>query len=366
MDELSLPPMPAGITPEWLTEILRANGTLAPGTSVVALKREPVGEGVAMMSSLSRLIPTYNQDADGAAPASFIAKYPAQKSNNREIATAYNFYEREVRFFAELASLTAARCPATFIAQMDGDDFVIVMEDMGDYEVGNQAIGATLKQTELALDELAKLHATFWEKTSGIDWIPHVSNSFHATNMQTLAPMGWDNMLSNFAPLFPSQFHDKKDEFLASIPALQAHTDRPPVTLAHGDFRMENLLFGVKPGHQPLAIVDWQGLLGRGMQDVTLLMGQSTQTDIRRIHERALLQRYLDRLASLGVSGYGFDEAWDDYRHTHLHNWAYTSVVAGTMDISNETTVAWMSKMIARQVATTEDLGLFDLLPFKG
>ncbi|MDG1231089.1 MAG: phosphotransferase [Pseudomonadales bacterium] len=366
MNELSLPPIPEGITPEWLTQRLRANGTLADNTSIVSLKREPVGEGVAMMSSLSRLIPTYDKGATGIAPVSFIAKYPAKNPTNREIATAYNFYEREVRYFAELAPLTTARCPATFVAQIDGDDFIILMEDMGDYDVGNQAIGATLAQTELALDELAKLHATFWDKTSSIDWIPHVSNSFHATNMQTLVPMGWDNMLSNFAPLFPDRFHDMKDDFLSSIPALQAHTDRPPITLAHGDFRMENLLFGTEPEHQPLAIVDWQGLLGRGMQDVTLFMGQSTQTDVRRKHERTLLQHYVNKLESQGVAGYGFDEAWDDYRHTHLHNWAYTSVVAGTLDVSNENTLIWMSEMIARQVATTEDLGLLDLLPFDG
>lgn len=365
MDDISLPPIPEGITPEWLTLRLRANGTLSTHSSIVGLKREPIGEDVAMMSSLFRLTPTYANDLGGAAPASFIVKYPAKNSAHRDIASAYNFYEREVRFFAELAPLTTARCPATFLAQMDGDDFIIVMEDLGDYDVGNQTAGATLAQTELALDELAKLHATFWEKTAGIDWIPRVSNSFHATNMQTLAPLGWDNMASNFAALFPDGFHDKRDDFLSSIPALQAYTDRPPITLAHGDFRMTNLLFGAKPEHQPLAIIDWQGLIGRGMQDVTLLMGQSTQTNIRREHERALVQRYVDKLASQGVVGYAFDEAWDDYRHTHLHNWAYTSVVAGTLDVSNEKTVAWMSKMIARQVATTEDLGLLDLLPFR-
>lgn len=366
MDDCSLPPIPEGITPDWLTQRLRANGTLTADTSIVALKRESIGEGVAMMSSLSRLIPTYNNEAGSVAPASFIAKYPAKNRNNRSIATAYNFYEREVRYFAELAPLTTARCPATFIAQIDGDDFLILMEDMGDYDEGNQTIGATLAQTQLALDELAKLHASFWGETSGINWIPHVANSFHATNMQTLAPMGWANMVSNFAPLFPDRFHDKKEDFLSSIPALQAHANRPPVTLAHGDFRMDNLLFGTKPEHQPLAIVDWQGLIGRGMQDVTLLMGQSTQTNIRREHERALVQRYLDKLASQGVKGYGFNEAWDDYRHTHLHNWAYTSVVAGMLDVSNEETIAWVSKMIARQVATTEDLGLLELLPFRG
>ncbi len=130
---------------------------------------------------------------------------------------------------------------------------------------------------------------------------------------------------------------------------------------------MENFLYGTKPEHHRMAIVDWQGpLLARGMQDVALLLGQSTQIEVRRAHERPLLQRYLDGLADLGVTDYSLEEAWDDYRHTLLHHWTYMTVVAGTLDASNERAFAWMSQMVARQVAATDDLGLLELLPFAG
>ena len=100
------------------------------------------------------------------------------------------------------------------------------------------------------------------------------------------------------------------------------------------------------------------------MQDVAILLGQSTQTEVRRGHEQDLLRRYLDGLASLGIADYGFDEAWVDYRHAALYSWAYATVVSGTLDATNERGYAWMSQMIARQVAVTEDLDLIDLLPF--
>ncbi len=370
MPPQALPPMPTGITPDWLTDVLHSNGTLASDISITAIRREQVGEGVGMMSELSRLVPTYSAPPTGdatQAPASFIAKYPSQNPTNRQVAMTMNLYEREVRYFAELDSLTTAISPATYLTELDGDNFIILMEDMADYTVGDQIIGATLAQTETAIDELAKLHAAFWQNVADIAWIPHVSNSYHATNLQNFATGGWDNMVATFGEFLPAHFVARKDDLQGSIAALQAHADRPPITLAHGDFRMENLLYGNKPGHHPIAIIDWQGpLLGRGMQDVTLLMGQSTQTDVRRAHERTLLQRYLDGLAALGVTGYEFDQAWDDYRHTHLHNWTYTTVVAGTLDASNDRAFAWMSQMIKRQVATTLDLELLDLLPFTG
>ncbi len=361
-----LPPMPEGITPQWLTQALQDKGALGRGTKITKLERAQVGEGVGMMSELSRLIPTYAGNAESA-PRSFIAKYPSQNPTNRQVAMSYNLYEREVRYFAELDPLTSACCPAIYLAELDGENFILLMEDMADYEVGDQIVGATLAQTELAIDELTKLHAAFWNKVSHIEWIPHVSNSYHATNMQKLAATGWDNMVSIFGAFIPEHVRAMKDDFLGSVPALQARTDRPPITLAHGDFRMENFLYGTKSEHHPMAIIDWQGpLLGRGMQDVTLLLGQSTQTEVRRSHERDLLHRYLNGLRSLGVVDYDFDEAWDDYRYTHLHNWTYATVVSGALDASSERAFSWMSQMIKRQVATTEDLGLLDLLPFTG
>ena len=336
--------MPAGLTPEWLTQALRGNGVLPEDAAIAALEVRQVGEGVGMMSELSRLVPAYLGPAAGA-PASFIAKYPSQNPTNRQIAMDFNLYEREVRYFAELDPLSTAVCPATYLKELDGDNFIILMEDLADYRVGDQIVGATLEETEIAIDELAKLHAAFWEKVEGIPWIPHVCGSQHATNMQLGTASGWDEMASIFGDYLTVRVLAARADVQRSVAPLQAFLDRPPITLAHGDFRMENLLYGTAPEHHPMAIIDWQGpLLGRGIQDVTLLLGQSTQTEVRRRHERALLRRYGDGLARLGVSGYGFDEAWQDYRHGQLYNWAYTTVVAGTLDAGNERAFAWMSR----------------------
>lgn len=358
--------MPLGITPRWLTSALRDNGVLGPEVAIVGLERGQVGEGVGMMSELSRLTPAYEGPV-GDAPRSFIAKYPSQNPTNRDIAMSFNLYEREVRYFAELDPLTTARCPVTYLTELDGDNFIILMEDMADYRVGDQIVGATLEDTEIALDELAKLHAAFWNRVDDISWIPHVAGSQHARNMQAGTEAGWDTMVALFGEFLSAPVLAMRADFQPSIAPLQAYMDQPPLTLSHGDFRMENFLYGTRPEHHPMAILDWQGpLRARGMQDVALLLGQSTRTEVRRKHEQELLGRYLDGLARQGISDYGFDAAWVDYRHAHLYNWAYATVVSGTLDATNERGFAWMSQMIARQVATTEDLDLLDLLPFTG
>jgi aminoglycoside/choline kinase family phosphotransferase len=353
----ALPNFPEGFTPEFLNRVLEFPATITGVTQSV------VGEGTGMMAEIARLDLAYGESGSNA-PSSVIAKFSSQNPTNREVALLYNLYERESRYFAELDPLTQARCPEVYFTALDGENLIILMEDMGDYEVGDQTIGATLEQTELAIDELAKLHAAFWEKVDALEWVPGIANSYHADNMRNLATSGWDPMVEIFGDFIPEHIRGHKDAFIRAIPALQDERMAAPITLSHGDFRMENLLYGVKPEHHPIVIIDWQGpLKSRGMFDVALFLGQSTKTEVRRQHEKDLIGRYTEGLKRNGVPDVTFDAIWDDYLHCMLYDWVYTAVVAGTLDATNEKAFAWMSQMIARQVAASDDLDLFALLP---
>jgi hypothetical protein len=48
------PRRPNDISPEWLTAALQAGGHLSPGTSITALARRPVGEGVGRDTNVRR------------------------------------------------------------------------------------------------------------------------------------------------------------------------------------------------------------------------------------------------------------------------------------------------------------------------
>ncbi len=361
--EISLPPMPEGLTADWLTTLLTQVGLLRGGVRIADVQQTQIGEGAGMMSDLARIHLTY---AGGAAdlPATLVAKFPSRNANNRGVAMAYRLYERETRYFTELAASSTAYSPQTWFSGLDGDNFLILMEDMADYRVGDQVIGADLHESELMIDELAGLHASFWNRVDNLDWVPHIASSYHADNMQALLVAAWPKMVSNFSDFLDPGLASRGAEFMAALPALQAVMDTPPITLLHGDFRMENVFFGTQPQHRPIAIIDWQGpLRGRGMVDVGLMLGQSTQHEVRRAHERQLVRRYVDRLAEHGVGNYVFDMAWQHYRLAQLYNWAYVAVVAGTLDAGNARGFAWMSQMVARHSAMTLELDVFALLP---
>ena len=144
---------------------------------------------------------------------------------------------------------------------------------------------------------------------------------------------------------------------------MQREQYRSPRTLLHGDFRMENLLYGTQAGQEDVVVIDFQGpLLGSGFVDLALFLGQSTKTEVRKQHEKELVARYVEGLKAEGVTSIDNDAAWLAYRRAILYNWVYAAVVAGTLDSSNEKTSAWMKQMVDRQLAATFQLDIFELL----
>ena len=365
MTIVTLPPMPAGLTAEWLNSALlsseRVSASLPTTSRIVALSQSGVGDGVGMMSELSRLNLSWSTPSPEL-PTSLIAKYASTNPTNRAAANGFHVYEREVRYFLEVDAVTTMRTPRCYFARLESDNYLLLMEDLGEYRIGSQASGAGLDDTALAIDQLARLHAPFWEKIEGLDWVPPIEGSYHAHALQMMATNGWEPMVHAFGEHVPASVRAGRDGVLAAIPALQKQMNTGPVTLVHGDFRMDNLLFGQQPGQDPIVILDWQGpLKAKGIVDVAVLLGQNSLIETRRVHERDLVRRYVDLLQSFGVN-YSFATAWEDYLDALLYQWCYCATITGSLDGSNPKSRAWMSQCVARQCAATVDHNLLSRL----
>ena len=92
--------------------------------------------------------------------------------------------------------------------------------------------------------------------------------------------------------------------------------DRPgPRAVQHGDYRLDNMLFGTSEGGYPLAVVDWQTVVwGPPAFDASYFLGAGLSVDDRRKAERELLRRYHEGLRAGGITDYGWDDLWRDYR----------------------------------------------------
>jgi hypothetical protein len=66
------------------------------------------------------------------------------------------------------------------------------------------------------------------------------------------------------------------------------------------------------------------------MLDVAYFIGAGLLPDDRRLHEETLVRRYMERLRSYGVTDYGWNAAWLDYRLGILQG-VFTAIFASVV-----------------------------------
>jgi hypothetical protein len=349
------------LTPAWLTAALNTGGL---DVELCTVELEPFGEGVGMMSGLVRARLGYRR---GIGPDSVVVKMPSPNDANRDTAVAFHCYEREVRYYAEAAARTSARTPTIHFSDLEGDsDFVLVMEDMRCYDIGDQVVGATAAQARLVIGAMAEFHTAYWGVIDELDYdfIPDHYPSYFSENMHQASLATWDTMVALAGDALPAEIAAAKDRYLAAIPRLQEWMTEAPRTMVHGDFRMDNMYFGNRPAQHPIAISDFQGVLrGKGAHDLAYFLSQSLPVEVRRANERELVAQWHAGLLAGGVEDYEAEPAWEDYRRCVLGLWSYVTVIAGALDPSNERGKEWMREMVRRSAAAILDLRLLELLP---
>jgi len=81
---------------------------------------------------------------------------------------------------------------------------------------------------------------------------------------------------------------------------------------------------------------------------VGYLMGQNMDNAVRREHENDLLHAYHDTLLANGVTGYDFDQFFQDYRLGVIYGWVIPVFAVGTLDSSSERAMALWTAVIER------------------
>ncbi len=369
-DRSDFPPkQPGDLTPEWLTDRLRESGAIGADDRITGWSTTLLGEGAGMLGVVARLGLEYE---DGSGPLdSVVAKFATPTEGNRAVAMAFRMYEREVRFFGELVGRVDTGIPRCHAGRIDVDtgDFHLILEDLVGYREGDQAAGCDADDARTCIDTIAPLHAAWWgaRDQPELAWVPRSSGDLYRGGMVPAAQASYEPFVSNFGDVLPDEVASAGERYLAALDDLHVRMGEGPQTLCHGDFRLDNLLFGTRPDQPPLMLIDWQGVIvSKGTQDLAYLLSQNLRTEERRDHERELVEHYHGRLAEHGVEGYPLDDCWEDYRLSALWLYQYGIVIGGSLDPANERGRAFMAALISRSAATIVDLDLLELLAADG
>lgn len=363
---LPLPQSPADITPEWLTTVLRDCGALGGDGAVEAVTSTEISAGVGFIGVVARLALTCTGQADGV-PASLVAKLPSPDPGSRMIGAAFGLYERESRFYGDIAATCGMPTPRVYFTGYDpaAASVCILLEDLTGGSFGDQVVGATLSDAEVAIDALASLHARWWQSPEFAShaWLKNGLENFR----QPIALMyesSWRPALDRFGYLFPQELIDMAPTLLPRALKGMDLIAAAPETLTHGDYRQDNLFYG-SDGERPLVVCDWQGpARSPGVLDLAYYVVGSLPTDTRRAHEQDILRRYHAGLEEGGVRDYSFERLFQDYRQYFAGIPAAGGMVLlAALPDGNERGRLMLETTIARFLVATEDLDALSLLP---
>ncbi len=279
---------PGDLTAAWLTANLGA-GTVADFTV------ERIGTG--QMSECYRVQLSYTEPRG---PESVVLKVAATDPASRQTGAALGLYEREVRFYQDIAPRLGGPIAPCYHAAVDPSTgvFDLLLGDAGPAVVGNEIEGATMEQAKLAVVELGRLHGPLLgdPTLAQAPWL----NREAPLNQAMITPL-YLGFIDRYGDQIAPQHRMVCERLVSAFDSyLEAEADSGRIRgLVHGDYRLDNMLFGAAGADRALTVVDWQTVSwGPALTDLAYFVGCALRTPDRREHYDTLLRAYHEALGT--------------------------------------------------------------------
>jgi hypothetical protein len=211
--------------------------------------------------------------------------------------------------------------------------------------------GCSMEHAELAVLELVKLQARSWDSAAVLDkrWI---ADTMRTEMLFETVPAAVDPFLERFGPRLEPEHVNLVRHLGPKAPSYPARVWKRPFVVAHGDYRLDNVMFGIEPGAPPVSIIDWQASrLAPPLLDAAIFLGSCVNPDERRVHEKDLITRYHEGLVAGGVTGFTLDDCFESYRRSSLYPFLLTIAISMTLEQTERGDAMW-----ARMLRDTGDL----------
>jgi Phosphotransferase enzyme family len=343
------------VTVEWMAEAL--------GVRLDAIDVHQIAEGHGFMGQLARVTlhpsehnamhPTVHPAVHPAVD-SVIVKLPTSEPGGHLIGKMMRVWDREHCFYRDVASHLNIRVPKAFVNVIDPP--CLVLEDLAPAVPGDHVAGATLDQAQRSIDVLARHHGAWFEHPllSTFTWMPGLDDPAILTLGPAFA-LGWPMFLSRFDGQLPARCLRWCEAFVKTIPEWITTHYGDPITLTHGDFRLDNLFFF---DDGDVAVIDWQmSMRAPGQTDLVYFCANNLSIEMRRTHEDALIKRYVHGLHAAGVPAEAVTV--DSVRRGYIEGLLFYAVSFGasllTIDPANERGAALFDALVRRTFTAVDD-----------
>ena len=358
-----VPCSPSAITPEWLTAVLCEKH---PGAMVTQLVVKPASAGT---HERHRLIVSYNEAGRRAGlPGSIFTK--SLPSVVTRMIGGFNGTARvEGQFFTQLRPLLEIEAPVGYHAAFDRQTFasILLLEDLVATKSATFCNHRTYVTREMAgdmIDVLAALHARFYgepEFATRYRWVAGYPRWFTIGAEKMSLEYYTRKAFEAASHVIPGQVMAQRDAvWPAAMRALAVHEGEGQ-GLIHSDVHIGNWY---RTAAGKMGLCDWQCLSrGHWSRDFAYAVTAALTPVDRRLWEKDLLARYLERFAELTGTRPDFEQSFRYYRQQIVHAllmWTITlchSPLLPNMQ-PEETTLA----MIERITTAMADLDSIDRL----
>ena len=277
---------PADLTADWLTAAIGAG-------TITDFSVERIGTG--QMSECYRVQLTYADGRPGSpGPDSVVLKVAATDPMSRQTGGSLGLYEREVCFYRDIAPRLRGPVAPCYHAAFDPSAgiFDVLLGDANPAVVGDEIRGATIAQAQLAVTELARLQGPLLGDTTLADapWL----NRDTPVNQGLITALH-AGFVDRYGDRIAPQHRMVCERLVGGFDAYLAEeaAEGRIQGLVHGDYRLDNMLFGAVGAERPLTVVDWQTVTsGPAMTDLAYFLGCALPVEERRAHYDELLQAY--------------------------------------------------------------------------
>lgn len=307
---------PTLLEPGELAAALQEARASTPDDELVTVQATPIGIGAMADTYLLNLV--WSAPGEDSRPDSLVAKLPAADEKAASTASSLGAYEREIRFYRDLAGRTDVNLPRYLgTIAPGGTPGGLLLEDLSHLVAGDQFSDVPRSTVRLLREQLARLQAPFWNdpavaaEAGSEGWL-HQRLGVPIPGIVQRMESSWSVAREHLTGDFDYQERAQIDRFVARA-GEWAESLQGPYSLTHHDYRVDNMLFDQAGGRGPV-VLDWQTVgWGPPMFDVAYLMATSSGPDARRAAERDEIASHVDDLAARGVV-WSLEDAWTAYR----------------------------------------------------
>jgi hypothetical protein len=207
---------------------------------------------------------------------------------------------------------------------------------------------------------LAAMHARWWGAQRLAEARAPIHSAEHIRRFVDIAEPGVGNILNQFSTELEPHWPDVIQTLYAKHPLamIERIQDDNGFTLIHGDVGDTNILVP-RNGDQPIYILDrqpfdWSLTTWLGVYDLAYAIVLDWDIETRRRLELSILRYYHDQLIKRGVTGYSWEQLFDDYRLSVAMG-VYIATEYCRGGVNEQLTRIWLP-MLQRALTACDDL----------